>query len=540
MLKWFNNLKIRNKLIGSLAVLIAMLVLIFAISWNAINSLQAGIYRIAHEHFPRHEVVRDLVLQVAFEEEHYFAYASTLDEAWLAKAQKDATAIFGQIEELKEALKGEPELLKILEQAEAAYRVFEQHCEQYATFYAAGEPEKGVEKFYEMTAAEDQMGVHVDELAARVKSGVQQAFLSAEQVGEQATRITAVVAALAVCIAVAVGILLTLSIANPLGTMTKAAHKTTTGDLAVAVEVKSSDEVGMLADAFNQMIGGLQEMLHSSRGAASNLRSAATEILATSSQQAATANEQVTTVSQTISTVEEVRQTAEQSADRARLVSDAALESTRVADQGLQAVQDTAEGMNSIKEQVGVIAETILALNEQTQQIGEIIATVNDIADQSNLLALNAAIEAARAGEAGKGFAVVAGEVRSLAEQSQQATDQVRGILGEIQRAANTAVMVTEEGAKRADAGIQLVQTTGEAIRTISEQIQQVSQAAQQIAASASQQLVGMDQMAGAMASINEATIQTEAGTRQMEGAAQNLNDLATQLTSIVEQYKLE
>ena len=94
------------------------------------------------------------------------------------------------------------------------------------------------------------------------------------------------------------------------------------------------------------------------------------------------------------------------------------------------------------------IAETILALSEQTQQIGDIIATVNDIADQSNLLALNAAIEAARAGEAGKGFAVVAGEVRSLAEQSRQATAQVKEILGDIQKATNTAVMVTEEGTK--------------------------------------------------------------------------------------------
>jgi methyl-accepting chemotaxis protein len=393
-------------------------------------------------------------------------------------------------------------------------------------------------------------------------------------------------------------------ISAPMNRLTNLAQVVTQGNLDVEAQVKSGDEIGVLGNAFNHMIVRLREMLRSEqeqrehlqatvqqyvdgmaevmegnlvvsltlegngreaddplivlghqlnettaslrgmttqiRDAANNLSTAATQILAATTEQAATASQQATAVSETSTTVQEVRQTAEQSADRARLVAEAAQESTSVAEQGLESVQDTLDGMQGIKEQVGAIAETILALNEQTQQIGEIIATVNDIADQSNLLALNAAIVAARAGEVGKGFAVVAGEVRSLAEQSRQATDQVRGILGEIQKAANTAVMVTEEGTKRADIGVQQAGATGQAIRTITEHIQQVAQAAQQIAASANQQLVGVDQVGSAMGSINQATVQSEAGTRQVEGAAQNLNDLAGQLTRIVEQYRLE
>jgi methyl-accepting chemotaxis protein len=317
------------------------------------------------------------------------------------------------------------------------------------------------------------------------------------------------------------------------------------GNLALRVTLNEAehgldDPLIVLGRNLNDTTASLQDMVAQMRDAAENMSAATSEIMATTSEQAATASQQAAAVRQTSSTVQESRQAAERSAEQAFSVAEVAQESEDVAGQGMRAVRDTLGGMNSIKEQVEAIAETILILSEQTQQIGDIISTVNDIADQSNLLALNAAIEAARAGEAGKGFAVVAGEVRSLAEQSRQATDQVREILGEIQKAANTAVMVTEEGTKRADAGVEQAREAGEAIRTIVEQIERVAQAAQEIAAGAGEQLAGMDQIAQAMRNISQAPVQAEAGTRQVEGAAQDLNELAAQLMAIVAQYGVE
>jgi len=312
------------------------------------------------------------------------------------------------------------------------------------------------------------------------------------------------------------------------------------GDLTATVTPpKADDQLGVLGANLNAMTANLRDMAGQIREATSNITSMTAELLAAASQQAAVSSEQAAAVSQTTTTVQEVRQTAEQSAQRVQVVSEQAQESTRLAGEGLKAVDSTVEGMNQIKEQVVVIAESILGLSEQTQQIGEIISTVNDIADQSNLLALNASIEAARAGEAGKGFAVVADEVRALAEQSRQATEQVREILGEIQKAANTAVMVTEEGNKRAELGVELTQQTGEAITDINRRVQQVGQAAQQIAASTKEQVAGMNQMVAAMESIDQATAQSQAGTRQVEEASANLNALSSQLIALVEKYRL-
>jgi methyl-accepting chemotaxis protein len=94
-----------------------------------------------------------------------------------------------------------------------------------------------------------------------------------------------------------------------------------------------------------------------------------------------------------------------------------------------------------------------VALSEKTQAIGEIISTVNDLAEQSHLLALNAAIKAAAAGEQGLSFSVIAGEVKNLADQSREATIQVRVILGDIQKGINRSVMLTEEAVKRVESG---------------------------------------------------------------------------------------
>lgn len=264
------------------------------------------------------------------------------------------------------------------------------------------------------------------------------------------------------------------------------------------------------------------------------IASGSAEILAATTEQAAAANETLAAVSETVATVDEVTQTAEQAAERARTVAMAAQRAADMGKAGRIAVEQSAAGMQQVREHVESIGRSMLSLAEQAQAIGEITTAVNDIAEQTNLLSLNAAVEAARAGDAGRGFAVVAGEIKSLAEQSKRSTVQVRQILGEIQRATSTAVMTTEQGTKQAAAATRQIGEAGETIRALAESVQDAAQSSAQIVASAGQQALGMEQIRHAVGNIQQATQQNLIASRQSEQAAQDLTRLGERLLGLV------
>ena len=346
-------------------------------------------------------------------------------------------------------------------------------------------------------------------------------------------------------LALGLAIWITRGITHNLGILTRASEALAAGDLSQRADVHSGDEVQVLAVAFNRMAENLQERAETDRQAkqtleegTQNLSAAAAEILAAVSQHTASANEQSAAVNQVTATVSEAQASSQQAAAKAGEVVDLAQAAQQVGQDGAIAVENILAGMQDIRTKVEGIAHNILALSEQTQQIGDIISSVNDIADQSNILAINAAIEAAKAGEQGKGFAVVAGEVRNLAEQSKQATMKVRTILGDIQKATNSAVLVTEQGTRGVEVGVMLTQRAGDVISQLAATIRTATQSAQQIAGASRQQSVAMDQIAQAMREINQATMQFVAGARQSQTAAEGLNDLARQLLQLSARYR--
>ncbi|MFH1112639.1 MAG: methyl-accepting chemotaxis protein [Pseudomonadota bacterium] len=311
------------------------------------------------------------------------------------------------------------------------------------------------------------------------------------------------------------------------------------GDLSERLEIASSNEVGRFARALNDMLESVRAQIAQVLEGVRVLTEASTEIASTGTQLASSTSNVSSAVSETSAVVEQVRQSARMGGDKAKNVAESAAQMIRIADSGTSAAEDTVDRMNVIKGQIESIHETVVKLSDHSRAIEEIIGAVQDLANQSNLLAVNASIEAARAGDQGKGFSVVAQEIKTLADQSKEATGQIRHILEDTQKWVNAVVTATRQGSEAVDAGVEQSVVAGEAIRALSESVAVSSQAAGVIYAQTEQQLIGVHQVSDAMKSIEEVMRQNLDAASQLEQASNKLRGLQTSLSELVGRYQV-
>lgn len=277
--------------------------------------------------------------------------------------------------------------------------------------------------------------------------------------------------------------------------------------------------VGIISLLFSMATGWLiiSGMIALMNQEASAIASASIEIATTVEEQERVATHQAASVNQTTTTMDELRASSRQSAEQAEAAAAAVSQVLMLASGSTE--QFLSNARSSLKHKAQQTAQQVLGLSEQLKQIYNFTNVVTDLANQTNMLALNAAVEAVRAGEAGKGFGVVAAEIRKLADQSRKSAQKINSLLGDIQKATNSTVMVTEEGTKA-------VEEIVEAIDEIAINVQQISLNAQQQASAISQVMTAMNEINSGARETANGISQTKVGTNNLNQTAQNLKNM--------------
>lgn len=329
------------------------------------------------------------------------------------------------------------------------------------------------------------------------------------------------------------------SLVHPLRALKEVAREISeNGDLTLRVPVRSGDEVGQLAHAFREMVERLRTIHNELRASGGTLATSAANVRRSAVQQQETVSSQAAALHQTRVTAEALRETSSVAAQRAHSVLDLAVRADTLGRAGETSIAQSVSGLANLGAQVQEIAQRIRNLGESTQQIGAITKTVKALADRSNMLALNAAIEAVRSGEHGKGFAVVAQEIRSLADQSIEATVRVREILDAVGRAVAETVSITQRNAEQMQGGLEQVSATGESLRELSGLIRANASAVKEIVAAVSQQDLGIAQIFLAVSELSKMMADTEKELDATKTAAVMLDDVSQKLTDVVTRYR--
>ncbi|MDQ0871489.1 methyl-accepting chemotaxis protein [Paenibacillus sp. V4I3] len=368
--------------------------------------------------------------------------------------------------------------------------------------------------------------------------------------------------------ALAIGLLLSRMIVNPIRSMVQAAERIAACDLTVDdINVKNRDELRHLATAFNQMKANLHRLI-SQVGSSAQHVAAASEALSSNSEQVSESSERITYTVQDISMgtdaqvrsvhlgvsiMEEMSAAVIQIASVTQSANHQSFLAQQEAGEGNAAVETAIKQMNAIYQKMKELAESVQRLGQRSEQIVHANAMIAGIARQTNMLALNASIEAARAGAAGKGFAVVADEVRKLSMQTGAAAEEVAHLVSSIQDETREVVSSTEAGSREVQTGLEVVGVARDTFKRIRDAMDEVARQIEEVAGSSAAISEKTRAAVDVIRAIDEVAGQTAAGARNVssniEGqyasmeeivsSATVLNSMAADLQTLIGRFRV-
>lgn len=309
------------------------------------------------------------------------------------------------------------------------------------------------------------------------------------------------------------------------------------GDLSHRLPEGQEDEVSLLAVAFNKFVIKIEGIVTQLSNATTNLNEMVTYLTDAAKHTSNGMTQQQEETARIEASINDLTQIMHQVAGNTTDAADEAHSADNLAGQGKVVVTHTVQEIDKLANAVQKAGKVVSRVDEDSKRISTILDVIRGIAEQTNLLALNAAIEAARAGEQGRGFAVVADEVRTLAQRSQESTQEIQEMIDSLQTGVRETVDMMSESQDRAHKGVEEANKTGEMLTTIKQSIDSISTMNAEIAQASKEQQNLTDTVNTGISNISVVAKQTSKDAVKTSNTVHQLADMVNELVGLVQQF---
>lgn len=410
-----------------------------------------------------------------------------------------------------------------------------------------------LDQHYAYLVAKNRLYTNIENLAAEIDTAMtllngfnkvatenlEQSLAEAEGIYNDGMVKATVIGVIVILLAIGIGYHIAHSVRTPLKHIFEALEALTEGDMTRRIEIKHKNEFGRVSKHINSLADSLHQILVQLNDASVNLTSAASENQSTSNDAQNQLNDQreqtanvATAMTQMEQSVSEVTQSAQSSLEKVQQVEAAS-------DTGRQRMNQNITTINHLEGRLNESVQAVSQLRTMSNEIGSILDVIRGIAEQTNLLALNAAIEAARAGEQGRGFAVVADEVRVLAQKTTESTQEIEGMISNLQSSSETAGHAIESCVTDMEQSVAQASNANSSMEEIQALILEISHMSSHISQAAQEQSKTTSEIARSLEGINHIASESHQAMATIAGVSTNMSDLAQQQETLVHKFKL-